>query len=67
MTQKLECARLGEQFAIIPTHHNFDWCRFLLIVLSAYKEMQSQENTAILSDMDACSFEDAFKLFTPGK
>jgi len=40
--------------------------RFLLVVLSAYRQMQHQgENKAMVSDVDASSFEQAFVMFRP--
>ena len=39
--------------------------RFLLVVLSAYKQMHNQTK-AILSDVQEDNFDKAFKLFRPG-
>ncbi|ETW77133.1 putative halogenase [Heterobasidion irregulare TC 32-1] len=39
--------------------------RFLMIVLSAYRQMQHQGNEAVLEDMNADNFEAAFALFRP--
>jgi hypothetical protein len=40
-------------------------CRFLVVVLSAYKQMTAQKEN-ILSDIDEDNFDRAFKLFRPG-
>ncbi|PSR75113.1 hypothetical protein PHLCEN_2v9298 [Hermanssonia centrifuga] len=39
--------------------------RFLMVVLSAYRQMHHQGNTAVLSDIDSTSFEAAFEKFRP--
>ena len=41
-------------------------CRFLLVVLSAYKQMHEQSKP-ILSDIDEENFDKAFNLFRPSK
>ena len=40
--------------------------RFLVVVLSAYKQMKSQRDN-VLSDIDEDNFDRAFKSFRPGK
>ena len=42
------------------------YSRFLLVVLSAYKQMRRQDQN-ILSDVDADNFDKAFAAFGPGK
>lgn len=42
------------------------YTRFLLVVLSAYKQIRSQ-NDSILSDIDEDNFDRAFSFFRPGK
>ncbi|KAF8523372.1 FAD/NAD-binding domain-containing protein [Hysterangium stoloniferum] len=39
--------------------------RFLMVVLSAYRQMQHQGNKAILGDINADNFEAAFAMFRP--
>jgi len=39
--------------------------RFLMVVLSAYRQMQHQGNSAILNDVNPDNFEAAFELFRP--
>ncbi|KIJ54121.1 hypothetical protein M422DRAFT_73736 [Sphaerobolus stellatus SS14] len=39
--------------------------RFLMVVLSAYRQMQHQGNKAILGDVNADNFEHAFEIFRP--
>ncbi|KAF9461922.1 FAD/NAD-binding domain-containing protein [Collybia nuda] len=39
--------------------------RFLLVVLSAYRQMQHQGNSAVLSDVNVNDFQAAFELFRP--
>ncbi|KAJ6625002.1 hypothetical protein B0H10DRAFT_688138 [Mycena sp. CBHHK59/15] len=41
--------------------------RFLMIVLSAYRHMQHQENSALVSDVNSKNFDAAFELFRPGQ
>jgi flavine halogenase len=40
--------------------------RFLVVVLSAYKQMRSQENS-VLSDFDEDNFDRAFDIIRPGE
>ena len=39
--------------------------RFLVVVLSAYKQMRLQ-STAVLGDLDSENFDEAFDMFRPG-
>jgi hypothetical protein len=41
------------------------WLRFLVVVLSAYKQIRSQKEN-VLSDIDEDNFDRAFKCFRPG-
>lgn len=41
------------------------YLRFLLVVLSAYKQMQ-QQSRPVLADIDEDNFDKAFSLFRPG-
>ena len=40
-------------------------CRFLVVVLTAYKQIRSQKEY-VLSDIDEDNFDRAFKFFRPG-
>jgi len=40
-------------------------CRFLVVVLSAYKQMKAQRDD-VLSDIGEDNFDRAFKFFRPG-
>jgi len=41
-------------------------CRFLLVVMSAYKQIRNQ-STAVMADIDEDSFDRAFAILRPGE
>lgn len=53
---------IGDQSMIRQTDSRF---RFLLVVLSAYKQMHNQ-SVPVLSDVQEDNFDKAFRLFRPG-
>jgi len=65
MTYELEPPILGLKFLNPNDHSTKSHLRFLVTVLSAYRQMRNQERP-ILADIEEDNFDRAFDIFRPG-